>query len=395
MTIWDEIDEARENKENYRMGATGYLEVIPGLENIAPLTEFTELEDRARKDLDEYLSTRPSRVDDELERRACGAVLAYLLCYSHDMFQEKCTEYQISRRLGAPRPRVKKLLSRLEWDGVIESLGIGISSPYKIVNLGKAMKEGYLQLSTEGALKVSKITHSPWQTVQLVGRSLVASIPESVPFTETKVTIDSIVNAPDQRIEPIMIPFHPGHADHHYPIHDATIVDIFLRAVPADFLTEQVLMELGAPENVTPEEVKGGLRRVGEKCLKLTRIRIKPLLSLLEEHGFEKGRRMIEKAYIRDKLLSMDQEQGDRRIPRRTLIRQGRSTTIHDDMVIPGHGDVSPQTQELTPTHIGLLVAVYETACNFAELVKGDVRLVEICRKEAQKLKSYAEPLQD
>jgi len=390
VTIWDEIDEARRNKDDYRMGATGFLEVIPGLD-LAPLIEFTELEDRARKDLEEYLSTRPTKVDDELERRACGAVLTYLLCYSHDQYLEKCTEYQISQRLGAPRPRVKKLLSRLEWDGVIESLGIGISSPYKIINLGKAMKEGYLQLSPEGALKAAKITRRGWQTVQLVGRSLVASIPESVPFTVTKIAIDNTVNAPDQRIEPIMIPFHPGQADHHYPWENASTVDIFLRAVPPDFLTEQVLMELGAPEEVTPEEVKDGLRRVGEKYLKLTRIRIKPLLSLLDEHGFEKGRRMIEKAYIRDRLLAMEQDQVDRRVPRRTLKRQGGSTTIADDMVIPGHGDVSPQTQELTPTHIGLITAVYESACNFAELVEGDAKLIETCREEAQRLKSYAE----
>jgi hypothetical protein len=389
VTIWEEIDEARANRDGYRMGALGFLEVVPGLENVAPMTEFTEMEDRARRALDEYLSTRPTRVDDELERRACGAVLSYLLCYSHDQYQEKCTEYQISQTLGAPRPRVKKLLSRMAWDGVIESLGIGISSPYRIVNLGKAMKEGYLQLSPEEALKVTKMVHGGWQTIQLVGRSLVASLPESVPFTETKITIDNTINSPDQQIEPIMIPFHPGQVDHHYPWYDADVVDLFLGATPPDTLTEQVLMELDAPEKVTPREVRRGLTRVGEKHLKLTRIRIKPLLSILEEHGFEDGRRMIEKAYLRDKLLEMEHDQKGRRIPRRTFLRQGRRTVVNDRAVVPGHGDVSLQTQELTPTHIALLASVYRAACNFAELVGGDAQLIGACREEAARLESY------
>ena len=391
MTIWQEIDEARA-KNDYRMGALGFLEVVPSLPNIAPLTKLTETEDRAREAMAEYLSTRPTKVSDEMERRACGAVLTYLLCYSHDQAQEKCTEYQVSQRFGAPRPRIKKLLSRMVWDGVIESLGIGISSPYRIVNLGKAMKEGYLEYGPEEASKITKIVHGGWQTEQLVTRSLVASLPESPPFTETKITIENTLNSPDREIQPITIPFHPGQVDHHYPYHDAYIVDLFLKASPVDFLRKQVLMELDAPEKVTPQQVKQGLRRVAEKYLKLTRIRIKPLLNLLEKHGFEKGRKMIEKAYLRDRLLEMEHDEKGRRIPRRTLLRQGPRTLLSDEVVVPGHGDVSIQTQELTPTHIALLAAVYKTACNFAENVGADPDLVRTCRQEAAQLRSYIEP---
>ena len=145
VTIWEEIEEARKNGA-YRMGAVGLLEVVPGLDRIAPVTDFPELEDRAREAMEEYLSTRPTKVGDGLERRACGAVLLYLLSYSHAQYQEKCTEQHISQAFGAPRPRIKRLLQRMAWDGVVESLGIGLSSPFRIVNLGKAMKEGQKRL---------------------------------------------------------------------------------------------------------------------------------------------------------------------------------------------------------------------------------------------------------
>ena len=390
MTIWEEIEEARKKKD-YGMGALGFIEIIPTLK-IGPLSETTEFEDRAKKAIDEFLSIRPNKVTDEVERRACGAVLSYLLCYSHDQYLEKCTEYQISLSLGIPRPRLRKLLSRLAWDGVIESVGVGLSSPYKIINMGKAMGEGYFQSDPEEAMKVAKIVHSPWQTVQLIERSLISSLPESVPFTEAEITIYNTINSPNQVIEPIMIPFHPGQVDHNYPQYNANRVDIFLSGVPGDWLTKEVLLELDVPEKVTAREVREGLKRVGEKYLRLARIRIRPLLRLLEKHGFEEGRKMIEKAYLRDRLLEMEHDSRGRRIPNRKGLRQGQGTYLLNRSVVPGHGEVSLHTQELTPTHIAFLASVYRLACSFAENVGGDPKLVEDCRREAAQLISFIEP---
>ena len=372
------------------MGALGFSEVIPSLDKMAPMTEFLELEDRGKEAMDEYLSTRSTKVGDELERRACGAVLYYLLSYSHDQYQEKCTEHHISQAFGTSRPRIKRLLTRMVWDGVIESLGIGLSSPYRIVNMGKAMKEGYYQVSAEEAMKTTKMVHGGFQTRQLVGRSLVASLPDSEAFTEAMVTIENIFASPDREIEPIMIPFHPGRVDHYYPSHDAYVVNLFLKGSAVHPLAEQVLMELGAPERVTPEEVKDGLRRVCEKYLKLTRNRIRPLLDLLEEHGFEEGKKRIEKAYLRDRLLEMKQDEKGRRIPRRTALRDEQRRI---QAVVPGHGEISLQTQELTTTHIAFLVSVLRTACNLVENAGGDPQLVNTCIQEADKLESYIEPL--
>jgi hypothetical protein len=51
---------------------------------------------------------------------------------------------------------------------------------------------------------------------------------------------------------------------------------------------------------------------------------------------------------------------------------------------------VTPQSEELTPTHLSLIAGILRRACDFAELVKGDQELINDCRKEASFLDSQA-----
>jgi hypothetical protein len=91
----------------------------------------------------------------------------------------------------------------------------------------------------------------------------------------------------------------------------------------------------------------------------------------------------------------MEYDSDEKKIPRRKVRRQGRGTLLNEFVIIPGHGVVSLQTQELTPTHIALIASVYETACRFAENVGGDPDLIRTCREEAAQLLSYIAPDED
>jgi hypothetical protein len=229
-------------------------------------------------------------------------------------------------------------------------------------------------------------------TVNLVERSLGPSLPSAETLTETKIVIENTINPPDQEIEPITVPFHPGRIDHYLPIQDPYVVHLFLRGGISGELASQVLMELDVPEKATNREIREGLRKVAEKYLKLIRIRVKPLLGILEEHGLDKGKKMIKKAYLREMLLDMEADEKGRPIPVRSLYQDQEGKQIRNLVVVPGHGDVSFQTQELTTTHIALLASIYRAACRFAERTGGNTQLIRTCRKETEQLESYIEP---
>jgi hypothetical protein len=147
-----------------------------------------------------------------------------------------------------------------------------------------------------------------------------------------------------------------------------------------------VIWELGIPDEVSPGDVARALSKIGEKYLRLVRMKVAPLHKLLGEHGFEKGRLMIEKAYLRDKLLKMDLDGEGRRIPRLAGYLGGRPE--HESAMVPGHGYVSLNTQELTSGHVVLIAEIFRGACNFAEHVGVDEELVRACRKEADEIES-------
>jgi hypothetical protein len=280
----------------------------------------------------------------------------------------------------------------LEWDGIIESLGVGAYSPYQVINLGKAMKEGYLTLSEEEAKNLVRLPpREGWGWTGLVRDSLAPSLPESRLFTEATMVVYNDMVKSDEEVTPIHVPFRPGHAVNYFPGYiDYFITFQFLRGGVFNTLVKDVLMELDIPGKATSKDYERALRIVAEKYLKLAQLTISPLLDLLEKHGFERGKEMIEKAYLRDKLLKEEVDPTGTRLPRLELHREGG--LIDERIVVTGHGVVTQQTQELTPTHIRLTANAYRAACNFAQHVGGDPELVEKCRREALQLESYIEP---
>ena len=62
---------------------------------------------------------------------------------------------------------------------------------------------------------------------------------------------------------------------------------------------------------------------------------------------------------------------------------------LEKDVAFPGHGVVSEETQELTPSHVRLATSLYRSACSFAEMFGVDPEMVEECRKEADLIESY------
>jgi hypothetical protein len=162
----------------------------------------------------------------------------------------------------------------------------------------------------------------------------------------------------------------------------------FLTGYAEDPITREVLMELGVPDKVTPEDVLAGLRSVVEKRLRLVRLHIEPLLRLLEKHGFDEGITMIEKAYHRDTLLRQEVDSAGRGIPKKVNLEGGK--LFAERAVVPGHGIVSMQT--MTPTHLRVLASIYRSACNVVEQIGGDSSLIAACREEATQLESYLVP---
>ena len=124
--------------------------------------------------------------------------------------------------------------------------------------------------------------------------------------------------------------------------------------------------------------------------LKLVRLHAKPLLVLLEQHGLEKGSTMIEKAYLRDKLLEQETDSKGRRIPRIAQYRDGK--LVNRKAILPGHGAVTLETQQLTPSHVSLMTAIYKVACNLAQRCRADPGLVKTCKEEADRLGAFAQP---
>ncbi len=387
-TIWDEIRLSRRKGGNV-VGHPGDLDrSFAELVSSSRVIEFSELEDEAESAIQEFVSTHGSKVTKELELRACSGILKYLQAYAYDL--EKCSERYISKRLGIPRPRLHGLLRNMEWNGIVERVGIGTYGPYKILNMGKAIKDGYFTL---GSGEVDKLTKLVYTTAaeSLITDGLTTSLPDCSLFTETIIDVWNRLRKPESPRRFIHIPFHPGQVVHYEEGETGYWYALsFLRLGFVGRISREVLMELGVPDEVRPEDVEKGLRRVAEKYLKLVRLYIRPLLDLLAEHGFEKGKTMIEKAYTKEMLLKMETDSHGRAIPR-AKIRSG-DRIVDERAMIPGHGYVSYQTQELTPTLVRLVAGVYRRTCDFAEQAGVDPGLVAACRREANQLDIYVEP---
>jgi hypothetical protein len=392
-TIWDEIMETRKKKMSEQASPMGVTKIYGGIPpDSATFVEFGEMEDEAQRAIEEYVSTPPGRINRELELGACDGVLKYLIFNSYN--QDRCGERNMSQRLGIPRSRLHDLLVSMEWNGIVERVGVGTTSPYSVRNYGKALREGYLRLGRGEASKLMKLLYRFEAIQDLVALSLNPSLPEAKPITETHIEVlGRLVPLPPRpgMLEFVHAPFHPGCGDYSIlGLADYYVACSFLRWPMMGRLAQEVLMELGVPEGVTAEEVERGLCSVAEKYLRMVRMNIKPLLELIQQHGFDEARRMIEKAYLRDRLLEQERDSTGRILPSRRSYMGDR--LVEHEAVVPGHGVITLQTQELTNSHIRLLAAVYRSTCSFAEQAGVNPEVVEACREEASQLESYIEP---
>ena len=396
MTIWDEIRETRKKNGPKQANPMGIRKLYGGISpEAATFIEFSDMEDEVQRAIEKYVSTPPGEINRELELGACDGVLKYLIFNSYS--QNRCGERAMSQRLGIPRSRLHDLLVSMEWNGIIERVGIGTTSPYSMLNYGKALKEGYLKLSRGEVDNLMKLLYRFRSIQELVSLSLVPSLPDAKAFTETHIDVlAKLAPLPPSpgEVDFVHAPFHPGRGDYSiFGLADYLVACSFLRRPMMGRIAKEVMMELDVPDEVTVEDVERGLRTVGEKYLRMVRMNIKPLLDMIKQHGFNEARRMIEKAYLRDKLLQQEKDSMGRVIPRTTSFRGDKP--VEAEAVIPGHGVITLQTQELTPSHITLLATVYRSTCNFAEQAGGDPQLIETCRKEAAQLESSVQPQPD
>jgi hypothetical protein len=225
-------------------------------------------------------------------------------------------------------------------------------------------------------------------TWHLMNNGVVPSLPEAELFSETEIEVSNLLEDPDTSVEIIHLPFHPGQTVPYRIQSDIWALRQFLRWGFNGRIVQDVLMELDIPDKITKKDVEEGLRRTSEKYLKLVRLYVKPLLSLLDKHGLERAGTMIEKAYLRDKLLEQETDSKGRKLPRTKRYRDDK--LVEWKAVVPGHGAVSQETQQLTTSHISLLTSIYRSACNFAERCKVDPGLVKTCREEASRLETHA-----
>jgi hypothetical protein len=391
MTIWDEIEEAR-GKKGDRVTPAGRKILVWGrrMRETGEEVDFSSMEERAKQAIEEYVSELPARVDRELELRACDAVLKYLIFNYLDL--DMCGERSMSERLGIPRWRLRTLLSNMEWNGIVRSVKIGTTNPYRVRNLAKALKEGYLEITAEDAAKLVSI-NSGFKTVGSLYGAMQASMPEAKLLTEAfNQEFDYMLGLGHPQV--VNVPFSPGHIEYSIPIQtNLSIVKSFVTPPAQGDLIRDLIMEMGVPEEITTEKARQGLRRLGEKYLRLTRISIRPLLDLLVEHGYDQAKNMIQKAYLKDMLIRSEKDSEGRQIHRFTVY--AGDALEKDVAFVPGHGVVSEETQELTHSHIRLIANIYRAACGLCEQLGGDNQLIDECRKEAAQLEHCVEPKPD
>jgi len=143
-------------------------------------------------------------------------------------------------------------------------------------------------------------------------------------------------------------------------------------------LLRDLLLELGVPDKVTDEELKIGLRKLGEKYLRLTELSLQPLYDEVNKSGFIEARKRIEKGLLRDRLLEVES------VPRADIYWGER--LLEKRRILPHHGLVTLQTEELTPSHVRLAANILLAACRFAEFVGVDSNRVNVCSRKARTL---------
>ena len=114
---------------------------------------YLPVEEEAREIIKKYLAeSKPSK---NLEKQMMGVIVKYLLLNYINL--DACTEFEMEKRLGVPRHRLRKLLGFLEWEEIVTAFEVGSTKPYIVIDLSKALREGYLKFSKEEAEDLAKV----------------------------------------------------------------------------------------------------------------------------------------------------------------------------------------------------------------------------------------------
>ena len=378
MSLWERLGKSREEQKIDVYAHGGPVEG-------APFVDFREMEDQAEEVIKEYLATPLEKASRELELSVCDGIIKYLLMNFGNL--ESCGELAISESLGIPRSRLRRLLANMEWNGIIEGIDIGKATPYVVRNVSKAMKEGYLSLTESEAEKLTKIIHSmhlaaPYRDPRtLLIETVQSTVPSPDAFTETFLRFFkyALQFTPSPLAEQVHRPFNPGTVTTYHPgYHDFQLIQSFVTWPFQGAIVRDLMLELGVAEKVTGEQIKEGLCRLGEKYLRLTDLSLKPLYDLINNFGYVEAKKRIEKGFLRDRLLETEN------VPRADVYWGER--LLEKRRIVPQHGLVTLQTEELTPHHVRLAANILLAACRFAKLVGVDPERVKECSHKAQAL---------
>ena len=277
---------------------------------------YLPIDEEARRVLKEYLAVaKPSR---ELEKRVMGIVLKYLILNCTNL--EVCTELEMSKRLGIPRQRLRKLLGLLEWEEIIVSFEVGATKPYVAVDLSKAIREGYLSFTREEMEGLAKII--PWLDRISISRldveaemynpqsqifyMLYQSIPSWDVYWRVFTQLWNLMLGRESGFFIYIPPFKaPILQDEVKPSVEwmaeaaGVFQDIKLLASVLDFMhplfVRDVLFELNVPDEVSEEQVEEAFTRLVEKYVKAVSKIFQPLCNLLKEYNISELKPVLDK----------------------------------------------------------------------------------------------------
>lgn len=358
LSLWKKLDEVGKGEIRFYAGG--------GPAEKEEYVDFSEIEIEARKAIEVYIKTALNKVTKEQELEVCNAILKYLMLSFGNL--ERCTENVISSLLGIPRSRLRKLLALMEWNEVIQSVPIGKASPYILHNIGKALAEGYLRFSTSEGEKLTKIyqhlgpaIHYPDPTAVIIS-ALQGTIPE--PAFMKKCRNWMYRDRKTEKKEQIQRPFIPGAVTSFRVMpNDYLTVRQFLDAPGNMGFVTDVLLELGAPDDITEEQFMVASVKIIEKYLRLITKMMKPF------HEVVKGGKpyLTSKASMKPKLLS-----GENVV-----------TVMFDDLILDKrvydleHGLVNFQTEQPNESHVILAANILKAAIRLAKHADVEKHLIE------------------
>lgn len=368
MSLWRELDEIKPGEIRiYAGGGPGPIEEY---------VDFSEMEVGAREAIETYTGTAINDVTKELELSVCDAILKYLMISFGDL--ELCTENVISSRLGISRSRLRRLLAFMEWNEIIQSVPIGKASPYILLNISKAMSEGYLRLSPSEGEKLTKIYEHMGHAIHypdpkaVIFSAMQGTVPE--PLILKKSRDWAMSNLRPDKIEQIKCPFFPGAVTSFRTVpNDYHTIREFLNGPGNAGILTDILLELDIPEEVTEEDLMEASKRVVEKYLRLVTATMKPLYDVVKAG---KPFRTY-KASMKQELLSGDKV----------------ATFFYGDVLLdkrvfdPEHGLVDLHTEHPNKSHIILVSNILRAALRLSRHVNVDDRYI----KEAEEILNVLE----